>query len=140
MADLNGKVWSLPADLPAERTLVIVSYFRSHAPQSRSWIDGLDLASSALPWLQLPVIDDPGAFGRERIDNGMRAGVLDAAKRARIVTIYTDKAAFRRSLGVESDELITVAVIDRRGNVLARAAGSYEPTKAVPLLEALKAR
>lgn len=134
-ADLNGAPITLPTGLPGERTLVIIGFAREQQATIDTWVEGLALKTGALAWLELPVIDNPGPIGRFAIDTGMRSGV-PRGDRSHVVTLYTDKAAFKAALGITSEAAIVTAVIDRTGAVLARATGPYDAAAG----EALKAQ
>ncbi len=137
-SDLNGRELTFPQELPAERTLLFVAFKREQQAVVDEWIAELDLEAPDAPaWLELPVIEDLGALWRGFIDNGMRSGVTSTETRARVFTIYGDTDAFREALGLGSEDLVYLLVVDREGRVLARDYGGYRPEKAPPLLEAL---
>lgn len=137
-SDLNGREIVFPRDLPGQRTLALIAYERGQQGAVDSWVEGLDLRQSDIPWVELPVIEDRGALFRSFIDNGMRSGIVQPEARARVVTLYTDPEAFRRRLGLEGAQTIHAVVLSREGRVLARAAGPYSEEKARVLLRALQ--
>ena len=125
--DLNEKPITLPSGLPAERSLVIVAFQREQQENVDTWVNGMNLPDSDLPWLELPLIDNPGLLMRWFINSGMRRGIPDPKARAHVVTIYTDKAAFLAALGIEDEADVYALVVDRQGNVIENVRGDYSP-------------
>ncbi len=135
--DLNGRVLALPKDLPGERTIAIVAFQREQQPNVDTWTRGLKLLESSLPWLELPVIDDPGAVARWFIAGGMRRGIKDHALWQHVVTLYTRKADLNRALEITSEATVYVLVLDREGRVVERVSGDYSPAAAEQVLRAV---
>lgn len=136
--DLTGRTLKLPGDLPGERTLVLIAFQREQQANVDSWTKGLGLAGSKLPWLELPVIDDPGAFARWFINGGMRRGIKDHALWQHVVTLYTNKTALKQALDLASEKEVYALVVDRRGKVLEKIAGDFSPDGAARLRGALQ--
>lgn len=136
--DLSGRVLTLPADLPGERTLVLIAFQREQQANIDTWTRGLALEHSELPWLELPVIDDPGAFARWFINGGMRRGIKDHALWQHVVTLYTNKAALKQGLNLSSEKDVYALVLDRQGRVLEHVAGDFSPDGAARLRAALR--
>ncbi len=135
---LDGRAISLPADLPAERTLLILGFQRGQQSSIEAWAKAMQrLGGSNLPWLQLPVMDDPNAVVRAIVNGGMRHAI-NRDLWPHIVTLYTHKAAFERTVGIDSEAAVHVLVVDRTGAILARVTGDYTPEAAARLLAALK--
>ena len=130
---------ALPQELPSGRTLAVVIFNRNQREEAQSWIDGLKLRNDpSIAWLKLPVLNDPGDDDQRRsIERRLLDRHTDAADRARMVPVFTDRAAFVRATGLASAEHASVLVLDRRGNVLARAQGRFEQGKAQALRETL---
>jgi hypothetical protein len=134
---LSKRHFGLPQDLPGERTLILIAFEARQQRELDTWIEGLQLGKASAPWIETPVIDPPNAVFRWIIDSGMRRGLPDAGSRERTITLYTERKAFCLSMGMTSgDKSVYVAVVNRSGNVLAMADGSYSASKAAPLLEA----
>jgi hypothetical protein len=126
---------TIPQGLESDRTLAVVVFKRSQREQAQSWIDGLRLHQDrSINWLRVGVVNDPGDEAKrleiEQRLNERHPGLADPY---RSVRVFTNKEAFMRSLGLPSDEHVTVLVIDREGNVLARAQGPFDETKAQSL-------
>jgi hypothetical protein len=138
--NLNEKPVTLPAQLPAERSLVLMAFEREQQSLLNTWVDGLGLKDGKLAWIETPVIAKGYGLFSGFIGSGMRRGIPDPAMRERTITLYTDPAALRRDMGLSGDgNEVWVLVVGRGGQVLARAPGAYTADKAKPLLEALTA-
>lgn len=134
---LNEEPLVLPVDLPGARTLLLIAFKQEQQFDVDTWIDGLALRSASIPWLELPVVPNYGAIFRWYLDNAMRSGIRELSARGRVVTIYTDTAAFRANLAMPSDDRIYALVVTRSGRIIERAEGRYTAGKAAPLLAAL---
>lgn len=138
--DLNGRMLALPKDLPGDRTIAIVALQREQQANVDTWTRGLKLPESSLPWLELPVIDDPGAFARWFIAGGMRRGIRDHTLWQHVVTLYTRKADLKRALEIANESTVYVLVLDREGRVVERVSGDYSPAGAEQVLRMVNAR
>ena len=138
--DLNGKPWSVPKGLPAERTLVLLGFDEPQQVAIDTWTQGLglDLPANTIPWVEMPLIDNPGMIMRWFIDTGMRGGIKGGALRSHIWTAYTDKKEFLQSCGINSESEIKVLVVDRAGKVLRSESGEYPTEGAARILNALR--
>lgn len=130
----------LPAQLPAERTLVLVAYRREQRPEIESWIQGLNLrGDTGIPWVRMPVLDDPGSEqARHDIESRLLSRHTTEADRARLVPVFTNREAFIRAAGLSGPEHASVLVLDREGRVLARVEGPYDADRAQALRQTLK--
>jgi len=139
---LDQQALALPGQLPSDRTLALVAYTRHQREEVQSWIHGLELqGNSAIPWFRLSVINDPGSeVARSEVEKRLLARYPQAAERARLVPVFTNREAFARAAGTSSTEHAAVLVLDRDGHVLARAEGAFDETKAQALRETLLAR
>lgn len=137
--NLNGKKFNLPQDLPAERTLVLIAFEREQQAVLDSWSKGLDLPNGSIPWIEVPVISTPYVLGSFIIDSGMRKGIPSPKIRDRVITLYTDREAFAKSMGFKYDKQgAYVAVVDRSGRNLGMVKGSFDERKAKTILDLLE--
>ena len=134
---LAEKPLTLPADLPAERTLVLLAFEREQRAALATWKTGLDLAAGKTPWMELIVVGPQNAFVRTMIQRGLRREIAEGPLRDRVVPLFADQEAFAASLGL-SPKTLHVLTVDRAGHVLAHAEGDYAPGKAQALLLSLK--
>ena len=138
---LDQRPISLPEGLTADRTLTIVAFRRTQRAEVQSWIDGLKLRENrAIAWLRMPVINDPGEQRARRRVEDLLASRHAEHDHGRLVPVFTDREAFVRSVGLSGSDHASVLVLDRRGNVLARAEGAYDEEKGQALRETLLAR
>ncbi len=136
--DLNKKPVIWPKDFTAEHTILLVAFTRQQQPVVDAWVTGLQLKTPGAPaWFEVPVIKNPGGFVRGFIDNGMRRGIPSVEARAHVVTLYTDKTAFKKAVGLP-DEDVHVLVVAKDGKVIARQSGIHTVVKATAIEDALK--
>jgi len=137
--DLNGTPWSVPKGLPAERTLVLIGFDEPQQEAIDTWTQslGLDQPTNTIPWVEMPLIDNPGLFMRWFIDTGMRGGIKGRFQRSHVWTAYTDKKAFLKSCGITSESDIRVLVVNRNGGILHSESGVYTKKGAKALLKTL---
>lgn len=136
--DLNYKKITVPSDLPGKKTLVIIAFQRKQQKNVDSWTQGMKLTKSLLPWVEMPVINDPGSIGRWFVNSGMRRGVTGTDSRAHVITVYTSKKKFLSALGITDETYVYALVVDRSGHVLAFIKGDYTPEGAQKILGALQ--
>ncbi len=133
---------AIPSGLPSDRTLALITFNREHRAQAESWIEGLNLKNdSSIVWLRIPVLHDPGTpSGRNEAESRLLQRYPVDAERANMVPIFTDRANFVRSAGLNGIEQAYAVVVNRKGDVLARVEGKYDADKAQILRETLKAQ
>ena len=138
--DLNYKPWTAPADFPGDRTLVVVAFAREQQADVDTWTAGLGLTapSNTLPWIEMPLINNPGWFMRWFINTGMRGGIPSKEVRSHVWTAYTDKKAFMQTCGMPSEKVIYALVVDRDGKILAIEPGNYSRAAAERLTGAFQ--
>lgn len=135
--DLNGRAVTLPRDLPAERTVVILGWQRDQQPHIETWAKALATSDTATPWIQIPIIDTSNAFLRMIINTGMRRGIPNTVW-SHVVTLYTDKTKFDSSLAITDEDQVQALVVDRSGTVHERVIGPYTPDGAARIRAALQ--
>ncbi len=138
---LDRMALPIPEGLPADRTLALITFRGAQSADAERWIEGLRLRDNGNPvvWMRMPVLDDPGnAAARSAIENRLLAKYPDAGDRAQLVPIFTDRAAFIRSVGLGGTDQVHAIVVNRNGEVLARVGGEFTPDKAETLLETLR--
>jgi hypothetical protein len=136
---LDQQSISLPDGLPAERTLALIAFRATHREQVDSWIQGLNLNNdTSIVWLRMPVLNDPGsAAGRAAVETRLLRRHPSAAERARLVPVFIDRDYFVRSAGLNGTDQVYAVVLNRKGEVLARAEGMFDTNKAENLRETL---
>jgi hypothetical protein len=138
--DLNGTPWVAPAGLPGNTTLVLVGFEESQQEAIDTWTRGLGLTAPAntIPWIEMPLVENPGWLMRWFVNAGMRSGIKDLQTRARVWTAYTDKKTFMKSCGMTTDETVFAMVVDRNGHVLSIERGAHSKDAEARLLGALR--
>jgi hypothetical protein len=72
------------------------------------------------------------------IDTGMRRGIPDQKARARTITLYTDKKPLLKALGITDETRIYCFLVNRAGQILWRAEGEFDDSKAASLRQYLQ--
>lgn len=141
-SNLQRQKMEFPADFTGDLNLVFVAFQQWQQRQVDSWVPlAEDLAQEyhGLDYYEFPTIQPMNIFSRTFINEGMRTGIRNSATRARTITLYLDKAAFRQALAIADEDDISVFLFDRNGHVLWRATGPYSPEKEADLRTALAA-
>jgi hypothetical protein len=128
--NLEGDRFMLPGDFGGAINVVLVAFKREQQHDVDTWMRALKRIAEAnadLRVYELPTLGRRYRLMRSFIDGGMRAGIPDRAVRAATVTLYIDKAPFRRALGVRDEDRIYVLLVDREGRVHWRAEGAFDP-------------
>ncbi len=131
---LLGVETALPRDFPADRTLAIVAFQRWHQSRVDRWIVRAVAAGippttrglagpTSVAVVELPVLATQWRPVRHFIDGGMAAGIGDPDVLARTITVYTNVAAFQRSLAIAGSDDVHALVVTRDGAILSRGLG-----------------
>ncbi len=121
---------TLPRDFRGELNVVFVAFQQWQQMEVNSWIplaQELEKQTRGLYYYELPTIQSRNIFYQKFINEGMRAGIPNQTSRERTITLYLDKAAFRRSLEMPDEDHIYVLIVDRLGKVLFSTRGAYTP-------------
>ena len=140
--DLNGRAFALPQDFAGRVNLLFVAFEMRQQEEVDTWKSFAQEMREAHPGLaayELPTIGRGWGLIRGFIDSRMRSGIPDAEVRASTVTLYLDVTSFARALGITSTKTITVLLVTRKGEILARGTGPYSPETAAPMAAALAA-
>lgn len=126
---------ALPRQLPSHRTLALVVFKNSQQGEAQGWIDGLKLnQDSAISWVRMPVFSDRNDEAQRRTKEALLLARFPSEdERSRMMAVVTDKDAFVRAAGLASADHVSLLVLDRDGNVLAKAQGPYDEAKAQAL-------
>ena len=135
---LAGLDVTLPEDLPAARTLVLLAFQQRQQGCVDRWIaraesegipgSPLDVGpSDETCVLEVPVLSTRWKLGRGFIDGGMASSIRVPRVLARAITVYTDVGALQRVLEIPDSNAVQACVVTPAGDVLARVPG--EPTE-----------
>ncbi len=141
-SNLESRAFNLPQDFGGERNLVLIAFQREQQEQLDTWLKEMKRfqeVDPAFQYYELPTIDKLNAVARWFIDSGMRRGIPDKNARARTITLYIDKQPFKNSLQLPSEKTVYALLVDRSGNVLWRAEGTFDEAKGESLQRALQA-
>lgn len=135
-------VVTLPQALAADRTVAVVVFKKSQQEEAQRWIDGLGLHDDPrVAWVRMPVIRDGDEAVRRTKEEQLLARYPSAEERSRMVAVFTqDKEALGRAAGLDTTDHASVLVLDRQGNVLAKAQGPFDADKAQALKQTLVAQ
>ena len=131
---LAGLEVTLPDDLPAARTLVLLAFQQRQQGCVDRWIaraesegipgSPLDVGpSDETCVLEVPVLSTRWKLGRGFIDGGMASSIRVPRVLARTITVYTDVSAFQRVLGIPDSNAVQAGVVTPAGDVLERVPG-----------------
>jgi hypothetical protein len=135
-SNLEKRTFTLPDDFEGSRNLLLVAFQREQQQQVDTWLremkhfEGLD---PEFRYYELPTIQSPNRLVRWFIDTGMRRGIPDKKARSRTITLYIDKKPFLKALGITDESRIYCFLVNRSGQVLWRAEGEFDDSKAVSL-------
>ena len=131
---------SLPQGLPSERTIALLSFKRGQGAMLDDWVRTLELdIRPQTDWVRLAIVDDPAARDRKTVENRLMTRYPAEADRARVVPVFTNRAAFLTALGLDSPHEPAVVVVNREGDVLARVSGLADADKRAIIEQALRA-
>ncbi|SFU73969.1 hypothetical protein SAMN05216350_104273 [Polaromonas sp. YR568] len=133
---------TVPQGLPSDRTLALITFQRGKHAEVESWIQGLNLRNDpSITWMRMPVVNDPGTLtGRSEVENRLLQRYTADRERANLVPVFTDRASFVRSAGLNGTDQVYAVVVNRQGEVLARVEGQFDADKAQTLRETLQQR
>lgn len=140
-SNLAGRAFNLPADFEGDLNIVALAFQMWHQNEVDTWMPLLEQIERKMPATrayELPVLRSMNRLSQWMIDQGMRGGIPDPATRARTITLYLDKKAFRQALELPDEDHIYVLLVDRAGQVHWQGRGPYSPEKAEALMAAVE--
>jgi ATP10 protein len=139
-ANLEGRKYSLPKDFEGERNILTIAFQREQQNDIDTWtplVKELTAKNSSLHYYELPTIGKFAGMFRGMINGGMRKGIPDINARNATITLYLDKATFRKGLKLGDEKRIYILVVDRQGKVLWRNDGVFSKEKGEALAKFL---
>jgi hypothetical protein len=141
-ANLEQRNYRLPEEFEGKLNILVIAYKREQQGLVDSWFPAfrrIEQNDRSVRFYELPVISRlTGFFMGWMIDRGMRRGIPSKEKRARVITLYVDKEAFKSALDLPtSEDTIYILLVDRGGRVLWRGEGSYSDMTAANLRRAI---
>jgi hypothetical protein len=138
--NLERQKMRFPTDFDGQLNLVFIAFQRWHQDVIDGWIPSVAQLSQTFPnlsYYEFPTLPNGNLFYRTMLNEGMRAGIPDRATRSRTITLYLDKAAFRRALAIPDEQLVWLYLFDQNGTTIWRASGAYTSEKEASLKAAL---
>ncbi len=142
-SNLQRQKMTFPDDFTGEINLVFVAFLRRHQDLIDEWVPFVtQLAQDfpALAYYEFPTLPKRGPIYRTFLNEGMRAGIPSDNTRARTITLYLDKKAFKKALDIDSEQEMWLYLFDRSGKVIWRTAGKYSAEKGAELRAAVQDR
>jgi hypothetical protein len=139
-SNLERKRIELPEGFAQEFNIVLIAFQQWQQAEVDTWIPAarqLESRYDGVCYYELPVIQRFNLLARTFINEGMRAGIPDPLSRARTITLYLDKPAFRQALEMPDEEHIYILLVDRDGEVLWRERERYSEAKGAALADLL---
>jgi hypothetical protein len=141
--NLQQQPVALPQGLPSDRTLALITFKRGQRPQVDGWVTWVknlnQTSPDAVSWMRVIVVNDPGTeSARGEVWTRLLEKYPSDAERANFVPVFTDHVSFVREMGLSGTDQAMAVVLNRQGDVLARAEGPFDAVKARSLLETLK--
>lgn len=139
-SNLEGRRFSLPKDFEGELNIVLVAFRREQQDDVDTWVPFLKTAAAkhgGLRAYELPTLNRSYRMVRGFIDGGMARGIPEKATRETTITLYIDKAPFKKALGITAEDRIVTMLVSRDGRVLWRADGRHTPAVGADLASAI---
>jgi hypothetical protein len=139
-SNLTRQKMVFPDDFAGEINLVFIAFLRRHQDDIDEWVPFVEQLVKEHPGLHyydFPTLPSQGFVYRTFLNEGMRAGIPSEATRARTITLYLDKRAFRKALDIDSEQNIWVYLFEKSGDVLWRTEGRFTKEKGKALRDVL---
>jgi hypothetical protein len=140
-SNLDRKEFEFPRDFAGKYNLVIIPFQQKQQLDVNTWIPAaqeLERTTPGLVYYELPTIYRLPTLSRTFINEGMRAGIPDQTARERTVTLYLDKEKFKAALEIQTENIITLVLVNRQGDLLWRGEGRYSEETLQDLLITLE--
>jgi hypothetical protein len=135
--NLNSRTMTLPRDLPADPSLLFLAFDQDQQSQIDSWTKGLN-DWTAVPWLEVPIIEPANAFVRAMIASGMRRDITASEVRERVMTVFTAPDPVAHAVGcIDYRKRLCVAVAEKSGRIRLVLTGPYSTDAAKRVLESM---
>ena len=138
--NLARQKMTFPEDFAGEINLVFIAFLRYHQDVIDTWVPFVAETAAEYPqmaYYEFPTLSRGNPVYRTFLNEGMRAGIPSEATRARTITLYLEKAAFRKALEIPNENSVWIYLFNRAGEVLWRIEGGFTPAKGAALRAAL---
>lgn len=131
----------LPAALAGRPAIVHVAFYQRQQLQINTWLSRsaeLKVAIEGVRIVETPTMKRGWAVMASQIDGFMRSGIESDDARERTISLFVDTARFRDALGLATDEVNYVLLLDEAGRVLHVEEGAFDEAKRDRLVAAAK--
>ncbi len=139
--DINGRRVNLPVDFGCGFNLVLIAYDRWHQDDVDTWLPLARRLEAEIPEFRvykLARMQIKSLPMRKQHRKWMSNAISDMLTRSTTITTFTDIATFNQALNVPDEELISVVLADRAGNVYWKERGSCTNAKFLDFQHTLK--
>ena len=140
-SNLERQKLVFPDDFSGDYNLVFIAFQRWHQDLIDEWVPFVEQLAQEYPELdyyEFPTLPRRGPIYRTFLNEGMRAGIPNEATRARTITLYLDKRAFKNGLDIDNEQNMWIFLFDKSGKVLWRSAGKFTQENGAALREAIQ--
>ncbi len=130
--NLARKKMVFPDDFAGELNLVFIAFLRQHQTLIDEWVPYIEQLADEFPGLhyyEFPTLPRRGFLYRTFLNEGMRAGIPNPITRARTITLYLNKNAFKQAVGIDNERSMWVYLFNKEGDVLWRVEGKLSEEK-----------
>ena len=120
---LDGNSRSLPQDLAAPSTLLVVTSEAPSDAEANVWRSLANKIDADLPVLFLVLMDDRGPRARAFAAGRLRGEVTDLARRTETIAVFLDIADFYQATGFNGRSGITGLLVSENGAILNTISG-----------------
>lgn len=137
---LDGREVALPSALPAERTVLLLGFKRSHQSEFDLWRPTLqsESAPDGIDWLELPYVN-VGRLLKSIIGTAMDRTITDPVTRAHFAPVWDSPSSVKDAFQIDSDDAMVLVVLGPAGDVIARIDGPPTDAAVARLRAALTA-
>ena len=133
---------TLPADLHADRNLLLLYFELTQQPDVDNWnaiIDRWRASDPSLTSYTSLVSSEKNFLSRWWQNASIRSASSDHSRWPTTLPLYVDKRAFARKLGIPSEKQVVLLLLDRQGHVLSRISGPPTDDSRLAMRNALNA-
>ena len=138
--NLKRQKMVFPDNFAGRINLVFIAFLRWHQDLIDEWVPFVEQLAQEIPgfhYYEFPTLPRKGPIYRTFLNEGMRAGIPNEATRARTITLYLDKPAFRKALDIDDEQNIWLYLFDKSGTVHWRIDGKFNEEKGEALRKAI---
>lgn len=140
-SNLEGENYTLPYDLKGELNIIIIPFLRQQQYSVNKWaayLANVKKSYSFIDFYEVPTLAVGYGLMRFMIDGGMRAGIPNPDTREHTITLYTNKAKFKKKLGIKTEKKIYLYLVNRKGKILWQSEGEITEEKKNSLVKTLE--